>query len=92
MKSSIQGDGGLSDVQRELDDAICELGRCAERAMADGDPAGARIYSDRMMAAIKNRTPEHVARLEREAYDRVTEQCAYFTSDAALALAQGRAA
>jgi hypothetical protein len=88
---------GLSDttdLELELDAVIHELGRASERAMAGGDPAGARIYTDRMMAAIRSRSPQHQARLTAEAQRRIDEArttngVCYFSSDAAQALGRG---
>ncbi len=57
--------------EAEVDTHIASLGRLSEKAMKDGDPAGARIWSTRMYAAIKGRSPEHKARLEREALERL---------------------
>jgi hypothetical protein len=50
-------------VEQELDDVIADLGRAAEKAVADGDPTGARLYADRMLLAIASRTREHKARM-----------------------------
>lgn len=63
----------VRQLEDELDAAIAELGDCAHRAMSTGDPAGAAEYAQRMNEAIRQRTPEHQARLARELDRRVQE-------------------
>jgi len=57
----------------ELDAVIRELGEKMVWAQNVGDPAGARIYLDRMTAVIKSRTPEHQAAIEAEIERRIDE-------------------
>jgi hypothetical protein len=68
---------GLSDEERwfedELDSVIRDLGKCAERAIAEGDKETAREYTRRMYAAIASRTPEHQARIEADIARRIDE-------------------
>jgi hypothetical protein len=56
--------------------------------MAAGDPVGARLYSDRMTAAIHSRTPEHMARLEAEVQARIDDGVGFFGSPASVAMGQ----
>jgi hypothetical protein len=78
------GEIRLGCVEAELDAVIADLDRASVRAMADGDPQGARLYADRMMAAIRSRTPEHKARLEQEAWQRVNDGAGYFAHQGQL--------
>lgn len=77
--------GDVRQAEAELDRAIKELGDKAVHAEAAGDHAGARELSDRMLAAIRGRTPEHQARLEGEALARVERSldqgCCYFAAE-----------
>ena len=75
-------DVGQDRLSREAEDAvdrdIKDLDYKAVHAKAAGDHAKAREYADRMMAAIVGRSPEHQARLEREAQARVAQSVDYF--------------
>jgi hypothetical protein len=73
-KASLQGEvGEIAQAEQELDDAIRELQTLAALAEDRGDIGTAMELSRRMAAAIKSRTPEHVARLDAEALERVQE-------------------
>jgi hypothetical protein len=63
----------IRQAEQELDSVVAEIGAAMLRAEQTGDKAGARIYADRMYAAIASRTPAHITRLEREALERLDE-------------------
>ena len=65
-------------AQDRLDALISDLDRRAVQAMRDGDPTGARIYTDQMYAAIASRSPAHQERLHAEVERRIAEQVDYF--------------
>lgn len=77
-------------TEQELDQHIRDMGRLSEKAMRDGDQAGARIWSDRMTAAIHSRSPEHQARLAAEVEERITNGLDFFQSPAAVAMGKGQ--
>lgn len=60
-------------VERELDAVISDLFAASAAAMANGDPHGSRLYTERAYAAIASRTPEHMARMWQEVEQRITE-------------------
>jgi hypothetical protein len=61
----------VSAIERELDDAIRHLATQSALAEDRGDIGSAMELSRRMAAAIKSRTPKHVARLDAEALERL---------------------
>lgn len=75
----------------ELDAHIVSLGHLAEKAMDEGNPEGARLWTKRMYEAMASRSPEHQARRESEIQRLITEGVDYFQSEHALTLgAKGR--
>ena len=56
-----------------LDELIRRLGEQSAEAMAQGDPHGARLYSEQMTAAIKSRSPAHQARMWAQIDAQITE-------------------
>lgn len=64
------GQNRHSDISEgELDEHIRDLGRLSEKAMADGDPTGARLWTNRMVEAIARRSPQHQARVDSATAD-----------------------
>lgn len=49
----------------ELERHIASLGQLSEKAMAEGDPTSARLWSASMVHAIAQRSPEQLARMAR---------------------------
>lgn len=68
----------------EVDLHIQDLGRLAEKALADGDPTGARLWADRMYAAIAARTPQHQAAMEAEILRQIDDGAGYFAAQGEL--------
>ena len=62
----------------ELDAHIGDCARLSEKAMAEGDPAAAVQWAERMYEGIQARSPAHRQRLEEEAMQRVCEGVGYF--------------
>lgn len=72
-------------AEDRLDALIARLGEQSANAMRQGDPTGARLFSDQMTAAIKSRSPEHKARLHEELERRINEGADFFQWQGRLA-------
>jgi hypothetical protein len=67
-------------AEDELDRCIQELSADAVLAKAAGDHVAARDLTDRWMALLLDRSPQHIARLEREAWERIDRDVCYFSA------------
>jgi len=73
-EQQVVGQDRLSHIAEDrLDALIRRLGEQSAEAMAQGDPTGARLYSDQMTAAIKSRSPAHQARMWAQIDAQITE-------------------
>ncbi len=78
-EQQVVGQDRLSHIAEDrLDALIRRLGEQSAEAMAQGDPHGARLYSEQMCAAIASRSPAHQARLYAELEKRINEGADYF--------------
>lgn len=70
----------VRQLEDELDQTIKDLGFAAVHAKAAGNHGSARELTNRMMAAIRDRTPEHQERLAAQARARIDRDPCYFSA------------
>ncbi len=68
------GQDRQDEIADELDQAIRDLATQSALAEDRGDIEGAKELSRRMQAAIASRTPQHVQRLEQQAWQRTNRK------------------